>query len=337
MDESFNPGSGFNLFYIPVLALVVQPDGKILVGGAFTSFNGLNRSGILRLNTNGSLDPTFDTGAGIGGGYSSPGVSALAVQTDRKVIIGGNFTTIHGAARTNLARLAPDGSVDTSFTATSLGEFSFVTSLALQADGKLLVRSPVGNFRYNLTRLNTDGSLDATFDSIFSSTTNSFSVSAVAPLSDGRVVVGGNFSITNSQGEVWTAIARLNCDGELDRTFVPMPKLVGTVNAVAVSADETTVTISGNLIDTLTHKSVTLARLSLVARPALLPGSLMANDSFQFLVSGELNRLYRIEATVDFGEWTPIGMITNHTTATVFTDFSTTGVKRRFYRAVLIP
>ncbi len=87
--------------------MAVQADGKIVIGGGFISVNGAPRKYIARLNTDGSVD----TGFNIGRGANRP-VTAVAVQTDGKIIIAGQFTIVNGVLRNRIARLNADGSVD---------------------------------------------------------------------------------------------------------------------------------------------------------------------------------------------------------------------------------
>jgi uncharacterized delta-60 repeat protein len=111
----------------------VQADGKILVGGAFTTLDGdlTLRNRIARLNADGSVDSTFDPDANVD-------VSALALQGDGKILIGGAFTTLAGGATTRnyVARLNTDGTVDSTFNPNASWG---VYALAVQADGKILV------------------------------------------------------------------------------------------------------------------------------------------------------------------------------------------------------
>jgi uncharacterized delta-60 repeat protein len=107
LDASFNPGSGANDF---INCVGVDSNGKVIIGGAFTSFNGTQRNGVARLNSNGSLDTTFNPGAGANGT-----VRTLNVLTDGRVVIGGDFTTYNGITRNHIARLNTDGSLDTTF------------------------------------------------------------------------------------------------------------------------------------------------------------------------------------------------------------------------------
>ena len=158
VDRSFNPGTGANG---PVYALARQPDGKILVGGQFTTINGVTRGGIARLNANGSLDASFNPGTGVGGIVGGSRVDALALQPDGKILVGGFFTTFNGLARSWIARLNSDGTVDTSFNAATSGA---VQSFALQPDGKMLVGGGFNVPRLGIARLNADGSVDNGFN-----------------------------------------------------------------------------------------------------------------------------------------------------------------------------
>jgi len=130
LDTGFNPGTGANN---NVWALAVQFDGKVLVGGEFTTMDGVSRNRIVRLNSDGSLDTGFNPGTGANGI-----VLALAQQPNGKVLIGGAFTTIAGVSRNYIARLNADGSLDTTFESSS-GPNLQVNTMALQSDGKVLV------------------------------------------------------------------------------------------------------------------------------------------------------------------------------------------------------
>src|SRR5206468_5203300 len=93
-----------------VARLAVQPDRKILIAGGFDRVNGSTRHRIARLNLDGSLDATFTTGIGV-----NNSVSALALQADGKLLIGGTLSSVNGVNRNWTARLYPDGSVDAGF------------------------------------------------------------------------------------------------------------------------------------------------------------------------------------------------------------------------------
>lgn len=112
IDPSFNPiglGDGANN---TVVAIALQPDGKILIGGFFTMYNSTPRSRIARLNADGSLDMSFDPGNALG---LNTFVNSIVLQPDGKILIGGEFFTYNGKLRYRIARLNADGSLDTSF------------------------------------------------------------------------------------------------------------------------------------------------------------------------------------------------------------------------------
>ena len=142
------------------------------------------------------------------------------MQADGKIVVGGAFNSMGGQTRNGIARLNPDGSLDTSFDPNANRE---VDSLAVQADGKLVVggafSSIGGQPRNDIARLNPDGSLDATFDPNVTETTGTGAVEALAVQADGKIVVGGVF--TSVDGQTRNNIARLNPDGSLDACFDP--------------------------------------------------------------------------------------------------------------------
>ncbi len=203
LDTSFNPGSVANS---GVLSIASQPDGKILIGGWLTQYNGTTRNDIARLNSDGSLDTSFNPGSGVHGSISS-----IALQPDGKILIGGEFTQYNGTTRNNIARLNPDGSLDTSFNPGG-GANGEVYSIALQPDGKILIGGWFfeynGTSRNNIARLNPDGSLDTSFNP--GSGTN-ISINSIALQPDGKILIGGGF--TQYNGTPRNGIARLNSSG----------------------------------------------------------------------------------------------------------------------------
>ncbi|MDB6169645.1 MAG: Ig family protein [Verrucomicrobia bacterium] len=223
LDADFNPDTNGR-----VLALLVQPDGKALVGGSFTTIGGATRNYFARLNANGTIDTGFDPNL-------NGQVDAIALQSDGKILIGGTFTTVKGVAKLRVARLNTDGSLDASFEPNFDAQ---VNALALQSDGKILVGGYFLSLRPNgssqsiarnrLARLNTDGSLDSPFDPQAGG-----AVFAIKIQGDGKILVGGNFLgfATGNRAN----IARINTDGTLDATYNPSADK--QVNAIAVQAD----------------------------------------------------------------------------------------------------
>jgi uncharacterized delta-60 repeat protein len=234
-----------------VFAVVLQPDGKVIIGGAFSRVGTTNRARIARLNLDGSLDTSFDPGSGVTGN-ASPGVYTLALQQDGKVLVGGNFDTVNGALRNTLARLNTNGSLDNSFnvaagisSANTNFTAPFTSAIAVQKDGKVLISGQFtdvdGVSRRNIARLNSDGSLDRTFDPGTGAGGRDATVEAIALQTDGKVIIGGNFTNVNTTAR--QGIARLNSNGSVDPGFDPAGGVKdyddapGYVNALAVQTD----------------------------------------------------------------------------------------------------
>ncbi|HVF72717.1 MAG TPA: Calx-beta domain-containing protein [Chthoniobacterales bacterium] len=232
LDTSFNPGTGPRgglLFRI-----VVDAAGKILIGGEFTTYNGISRNGIARLNSNGSLDTTFDPGTGAAQtGTQTMSVNAIALQPDGKILIGGSFNQYNGVSRARMARLNPDGSLDASFTpALTLGFGLPVKTIAVTSDSKILVG---GYFTENngILRLNADGTRDPTFRGPGNSTDTGTEV--IVPLPDGGMIIGGTFQ--RISGAPRRGIARLDADGFLDSGFEGTNSPDGNVFAIILEPD----------------------------------------------------------------------------------------------------
>ncbi|MEZ5429247.1 MAG: hypothetical protein R2747_23570 [Pyrinomonadaceae bacterium] len=199
VDAGFNAGvtKGDPAVYITK----TLSDGKILVGGTFRIANGSPRSYLVRLNSDGSLDDIFNSGA------SGPNASvyAIAEQADGKFIIGGQFTSYNNVTRNRIARINPDGSLDASFSADVPAPSSpYISKIAVQSDGKILVSGRINN---SVRRLNSDGTLDTTFTSPI---TFSDGVQDIAIQPDGKILIGGVFP---------EGILRLNTDGSADSAF----------------------------------------------------------------------------------------------------------------------
>jgi uncharacterized delta-60 repeat protein len=236
LDTSFDPGIGADG---PVLALAVQSDGKVLVGGQFMSINGIPRGNIARLNSEGGVDSSFDPGTGvIGESFST--VNALALQSDGKVILGGTFTNVNGAPRSHVARLNANGNLDAAFNPVvgiaGGGLLAGINTLGIQSDGRIVLggdfTSVGGMARTNLARLNSSGSVDSNFNP--GSGADS-AVSSLAVQSNGKIVVSGFFTHVN--GTVRNYIARLNSGGSLDTGFDPGLGASDAVYATALQTD----------------------------------------------------------------------------------------------------
>jgi uncharacterized delta-60 repeat protein len=230
-------------FNSPIQSIFIQSDGKILVGGNFTNYAGTSgRSYLIRLNSDGTLDTAFCANATDVGKFNNS-VSTIAVQSDGKVLVGGNFTNYPGGANRNrLIRLNSDGTVDDPFCVNASDSVlnnkfaSSVTSVAVQSDGKILVGGAFINYagttnRNRFVRLNSDGTLDVPF-CVNASDSSKFSGSpnSIVVQSDGKILVGGNFiNYAGTTGR--NILIRLNSDGTLDTAFCVNASDGGKFNA----------------------------------------------------------------------------------------------------------
>ena len=211
-----------------VRTLAVQPDGKVLLGGDFTAVAGQPRRRVARLNSDGSLDATFNDPDADGAVY------ALAIQPDNKILIGGGFGTVGGQTRKRVARLNPDGTLDPTFN--DPNGSGTVNALAVQADGKIVVGGAFfslgGQERWGIARLLPNGALDTAFVVTYLSSGGQ-GTEALALQPDGKILVGGRF---DNMGAQWAdKLVRLHPDGTLDTSFKPNPD--DNVFSLALQAD----------------------------------------------------------------------------------------------------
>jgi len=210
VDSAFDPGPGPDDM---VTALLLQADGRLVVGGMFTNWNGRAQPGLVRLNSDGSRDTSFQTGTGVNGI-----VLSLAQDSENRILVAGFFLDVDGTSYRNLARLNADGSIDYTFS-TRLDLRSAVWKIAMLGDGLFLVGGDFTRIesasRIRIARLKADGRLDYTF--IHETGAPDATVLDIVPLPDGRVYVGGEF---RSFGALRTPpVVRLEANGRLDRTF----------------------------------------------------------------------------------------------------------------------
>jgi uncharacterized delta-60 repeat protein len=220
VDETFKIGTGADGIVEQVLQ---QPDGKILICGNFTTFNGQAKPYMARLNNDGTIDSSFDARPGYWTRH-------MALQADGKIVIGGYFTTVEGQKQNRIARLNANGSLDTGFNigagcegvlgvAVDGNPDPFVMWCEVLPTGRILA---VGNFtNYNTTQawgiiaIKPDGSRDTSFD-IGGNGLDSWG-RVIKPLANGQIMVGGWFQ--NYRGKTSNRIVRINADGSPDNSF----------------------------------------------------------------------------------------------------------------------
>jgi len=169
-DSSFSPDTTIDKgFTGPIL---LQPDGKLLVGGTFDRNTGTSFARIARLNADGGIDSSFFSSNNFYVPDGFPCVSSLALQPDGKILVGGSFDYYYinpdpSQPGSSIKRINPDGSLDSSFLVGRVDNGTIYT-ITLQADGKIIIagnfNSINGSWRNDIARLNTDETVDLSFD-----------------------------------------------------------------------------------------------------------------------------------------------------------------------------
>jgi uncharacterized delta-60 repeat protein len=312
-----------------VYCIALQTNGQILIGGDFNNVNGVTRNLIARLNADGSLDGAFMTNSSGANGD----VYALAVQSDGKILIGGAFALVNGAARGGIARLNTDGSVDNSFMNGLSGADAEVNAVVVQSDGKILLGGAFnhvnGTSRNGIARLNSDGSLDTAF--LNGQAGANYYVYSLALQTNRQILVGGAFTSIN--GFARNRFARLNADGSLEDWF--LYHLSGAndfVGSLALQSDGRII-IGGNFSTVNTMARSQVARLLTAYDAPQIANSAMTNNQFGFNLIGAPGQTLVIQASTDLAGWTPIGTnVLGNIGPAPFSDSQTAFFKQRFYR-----
>lgn len=231
IDNTFVSNAGFNL---AVLCIVIQLDGKILVGGAFSTYKGINSSKLIRLNTDGSIDTSFNVGTGF-----NSNVNTIALQTDNKIIVGGAFTTYKGPANNRIIRLNTDGVRDTTFGSVSnFGFDNIVNSIVITSSNKIIVggkfTSYNGSSTSKILQLTANGYVDAIYPSIFNGGDVNTIFYSSSPQE--KIIIGGTFF---GYGGISTSkIVRLFVDsGNIDSSFSIGSGFNNDVNSIVMQID----------------------------------------------------------------------------------------------------
>ena len=237
-DTAFNDNVG-TIIDGDVNAVAVQADGKVVVGGTFTTSPG---NYLARFNADGTPDAVFN--ANVGTTLDSP-VSAVAVQGDGAIVVGGAFTAPSSA----LARFNANGTPDTTFnTAVGTTINGTVNSVAVQGDGAIVVGGAFSNPSSRLARFTTAGTPDTAFNTAVGVNLNG-TVYSVTVQADGAIVVGGFF------GSPGNRLARFTAAGAPDTTFNTNvgTTLGGLVTSATVQADGNIVVGGAFLTDHSRH------------------------------------------------------------------------------------
>jgi uncharacterized delta-60 repeat protein len=198
--------------------LALQDDGKVLIGGNFTNYNGYIRNKIARINQDGTIDLSFDPGSGFSNTLSS--IKDIKIQQDGKILVAGDFTSYNGTNYSGIIRLNQDGSLDTSFIPqTGIYQFQ-INSVDIQADGKIIAGGPfayIGTTNVRIVRFNIDGTIDPTFNPNANGSATNINKILIQP--DGKVIIAGMFSSMNGNQSIKN-ITRVDTNGNIDAGFL---------------------------------------------------------------------------------------------------------------------
>lgn len=248
LDTSFTIGTSFNN---RVGTILVQQNDKVVVLGDFTLYNGVTSNYIIRLNTDGSKDLTFNVGTGFNGSANAPPGASIIDPVDRSIIIssGAGFTAFNGTSVSGLGektilRINQDGTLN-EVIAKGTRFDGVINGIDLQSDRKLVITGAFLNYNGSavsrIIRLNVDGSIDFTFNSVigigFSATTSSVRV-----LPNGQILVGNG---TNFQGSPTYGLTRLNANGSRDLSYNTGPGFNGPVTQTVIMPSGA-ILVSGN-------------------------------------------------------------------------------------------
>lgn len=240
-----------------IYATAIQEDGKVLIGGNFTTYNGKRIYALARLNNDGSIDETFNLSAVMNGS-----VRVIQILSDNKILIGGSMN-VEGFFSDQVLRLNLDGSIDETFSLNQ-NEVSSVNAIAVQPDGKYVVAgrfSPPsfgGSRKHLLTRLNSDGSVDDSFqiDSNFNTYSEGISL---ALQSDGKFLMGGRFPSLLGNTKY---LCRINTNGSLDYSFEIGSNANNRVRSITIQTDNKII-IGGDFTDFAGTPINRIARLNI--------------------------------------------------------------------------
>jgi uncharacterized delta-60 repeat protein len=345
IDPGFDAGTGpalsqtfdlDNSYSTLVRVIARQADGKYLVGGSFKNFNGVARTNLVRLNTDGSVDlafqgPTFDTSTSPS---SQPSVRAILIRPGGGLAVAHEYRDVGGTTfRPCVVGLTENGAMDTAFNANlpvdgslvNWGSYATGRALALQKDGKILLAGQFSfqqsGFGYSrVVRFNGDGSLDTTFKQ-----TNYISgaVNAVALQSDGTILFGGDNQ----------PIRRVDANGANDTTFVSEVLFNSTqLEAIAVDGDKIYVTGAFGLYRLLGALPTTV-----VPEPTFSTGTAvrLPDGMFTFTTCSQAGQTIVIEASTNLVDWIPVGTNAVAGDCIEFKDTQAPLIPNRFYRLVV--
>jgi uncharacterized delta-60 repeat protein len=264
LDTTFGSGVGrvittIGSSFSTGTALAIQSDRKILLAG-FCGVGNTTATCIARYNENGSRDDTFgDMGVVITSIGTRDSTTAIALQTDGKIVVAGGCVVTSNISRFCLARYMPNGDLDANFGASGTVKTPVTTdnntifAIALQADGKIVAVGscgPIGDILFCVARYNANGALDTSFrngGAFRLPTVGTADVArAVALQSDGKIVVAG--SCSDATGNEDFCLARFNANGNNDLDFSGDGRLTTAIGADSDRANALAIQSDGKIV-----------------------------------------------------------------------------------------
>ena len=239
LDSNYAAGTGFslNIFQSSTGSFIALPDNKVLVGSLFSSYNGIPVLNLMKLNTNGTVDTSFNFNV-VSENVPTPQVNDLALDANGNVVIAFNSYVVQGSFEINygsVVRINANGAIDNSFLPQLTGKPSNVTILPNQ---DIIVQSQSveapGDIHLfdGLIKFNPTGSHDNMFNNAagFSGAVSSFAIQQ-----NNKIIIGGSFQYYNGVAKRY--LARLNSNGSVDESFVPEIIIVSPVGRITLQPD----------------------------------------------------------------------------------------------------
>lgn len=335
LDPSFNPGTGATDIIAGgvdgnidpfIFWVAIQQDGKILITGNFTKYNGQTRWGLARLNTDGSLDTSFNCSLNSWGRH-------ILIQPNNQILLSGWFTEYNGVGYNRMVRINPaDGSADTSFNP-YFGDKTAIYCSALTSENKIIASghslNELGLFKREFARLNQDGTFD---DSFIGSSNDKTESVLIQP--DGKILIAGNFSAVNNTPR--KCLARLNPDGSLDNNF--QADIDNFVWNMALQSDGKLL-ICGGFFNVDGQSRNSIARLFTGLNNSFeaprITAAQKSGNQFNVTVQTFPGKTYKLQALSTFSSapsWATVASVSGDGTAKTLSDPDTSNFDARFYR-----
>lgn len=325
LDETFNSDPGADS---DIRDAVLLEDGRVILVGSFQHINGEPASSIVRIHPDGSLDDSFVVDPGPTGWAAY--LQGITLQADGKIIVTGFFNQYNGKPLSNIARLHPDGSVNTSFgtVGENIGE---VTGARMAPGGRIYIYGYFDAFNRvshsRICRLNQDGTVDRSFRVLPRADSE---VITVLPTPNGDLILGGAFFAAT--GKEAGNLMRLKPDGSLDRTFQLERGAGDHVFALAFK-DERSLLIGGRFQTFDGFDDTHLTQINIDHLDPTFTAIRVEGPEITMTLRGIPGQSIRLEQSSDLRSWNPVGMHSFEREILVVTD-TLSGAGPRFCRAV---